>query len=395
MKENKTKPLIAIACGGTGGHLFPGLALAEEFLQRDCDVTLLISQKEVDQQAVKAVKGMEIVTLPAVGLTSGAVLSFFRNFFKSFSQARNHFKKRRPDAVISMGGFTSAAPVIAGDWLGSKVFLHDSNTIPGRANRWLAHIADEAFVYFHETSGRLYLQKIKTVGMPLRREFLEETDSESAKLVFNLDVKKPVLLVMGGSQGASGINDLVVRALPELKKQSPDLQFIHLTGTNDFEKVRAAYAAEKMKATVYPFLTEMELALSAATICISRAGASSLAEIAAMSVPSVLIPYPHAADDHQFHNALAFVETGAAKMFQQNSTTPERLAQEIVELAKNESARAEMKAALAQWHKPEAAQKIVDEILSVIGVTDGPREKIKGVAGNFPGTKLNLEKTYA
>ena len=131
-------PFVAIACGGTGGHLFPGLAVAEQLQKRGCAVVLLVSPKDVDQEAVKSVSGMEIFTLPAVGLQNRNYFSFAGSFVKSLFAARKIFRQRRPDAVLAMGGFTSAPPVFVAKDLGAKIFLHESNTIPGRANRFLA-----------------------------------------------------------------------------------------------------------------------------------------------------------------------------------------------------------------------------------------------------------------
>src|ERR1700742_2809014 len=142
------KPFIAIACGGTGGHLFPGLAVAEQLKQRGCDITLLISPKEVDQKSVQAAREMRIETLPAVGLVRGSRLAFLRGFAQSYRAARKLFKQNPPDAVLAMGGFTSAPPVLAGKFMGARTFLHESNTIPGRANRWLSRFVQEAFVGF-------------------------------------------------------------------------------------------------------------------------------------------------------------------------------------------------------------------------------------------------------
>ena len=139
-----SKPLVAIACGGTGGHLFPGVAVGEQLLLRGCDVTLLVSPKEVDQQAVKSATGMGVATLPAVGMTRGKLLSFVAGFWKSYRAAKTLFRGRTPQAVLAMGGFTSAPPVLAGRACGAATFLHDSNTIPGKANRWLAHFVDQA-----------------------------------------------------------------------------------------------------------------------------------------------------------------------------------------------------------------------------------------------------------
>ncbi len=135
---------VAIACGGTGGHLFPGLAVAEELKQHGCAVTLLISPKEVDQQAVKSATGLKIATLPAVGLSEGKRLAFARGFLRSFRGSRKLFRAEPPEAVLAMGGFTSAAPLLVGRMLGAPVFLHESNTIPGRANRWLSRLVYQA-----------------------------------------------------------------------------------------------------------------------------------------------------------------------------------------------------------------------------------------------------------
>lgn len=159
LDQNKT-PLVAIACGGTGGHLFPGLAVASELKRHGCEVALLISPKEVDQQAVKNVTGMEIHTLPAVGLQNRNYFSFAASFVKSLMAARRVFRQQRPQAVLAMGGFTSAPPIFAGKALGARTFLHESNTIPGKANRFLSRWVDEAFVGFPEAGARLKARKV-------------------------------------------------------------------------------------------------------------------------------------------------------------------------------------------------------------------------------------------
>lgn len=376
MNRQNSNPLIAIACGGTGGHLFPGIAVAEELVQRDCEVALLISPKDVDQQAVKSAIGMEVITLPAVGLTRGSVTGFLAGSCKSYRAAKDVFQNKIPKAVLAMGGFTSAPPVLAGKKLGAKTFLHEANTIPGRANRWLAHFVDEAFVFFHEASGRMSIARASVTGMPVRSQFAEPIDAASARMALGLLPDKPVLLIMGGSQGASGINNLICSILPQLASALPDLQFLHLTGANDFEKVQKAYAAQNRKAVVRPFLTEMELALGAATLTISRSGGSSLAELAAVRLPSVLIPYPAATDNHQYYNALAFADSGAARIFPQHESA-EKLFQLVLGLLQNENARVAMQNALAKWHAPNAAGEIAERILSAIAEPTSARENKK------------------
>ncbi|MGH8024009.1 MAG: UDP-N-acetylglucosamine--N-acetylmuramyl-(pentapeptide) pyrophosphoryl-undecaprenol N-acetylglucosamine transferase, partial [Limisphaerales bacterium] len=283
-------PFVAIACGGTGGHLFPGIAVAEALKTRGCKTALLISPKAIDQHAAKGGRGAETFTLPAVGLQNRNYLSFGWSFWKSLKAVRRIFRNNRPEAVLAMGGFTSAPPVLAARKFGAKTFLHESNTIPGRANRFLMRFVDEAFVGFPETAGHFKAGKKTTVtGTPVRAEFLRTSASaESCRGLLGLEPDLPTILVVGGSQGASGLNAMILSALPSLA--SRNWQWLHLTGENDFETARAAYASKKIKARVRPFLAEMDLALKSATIAISRAGASSLAEMAAAQLPALLVP---------------------------------------------------------------------------------------------------------
>jgi UDP-N-acetylglucosamine--N-acetylmuramyl-(pentapeptide) pyrophosphoryl-undecaprenol N-acetylglucosamine transferase len=359
------RPLIAIACGGTGGHLFPGLAVGEQLLERGCDVTLLISPKEIDQQSVKNEREMKVVTLPAVGMTRGHFAEFISGFLASYRAAKKHFRSRPPQAVLAMGGFTSAPPVLAGRAFHAATFLHESNVIPGRANRWLAHVVTQAFVGFPATAARLHHANILCTGTPVRPQF-QPSDTGACRMSLGLDLRRPVLLVMGGSQGASGVNDLMIAALPQLVATLPDLQYIHLTGPKDSEKVQAAYSGNGCRAVVRPFLTEMELALGAATAAISRSGASSLAEFAAMRVPSILVPYPAAADDHQLHNALGFTETGAALLLEQGSATPGQLVDHVARLIGDAGSRTAMCGALERWDAPRAAARIAEKIVATV-----------------------------
>jgi UDP-N-acetylglucosamine--N-acetylmuramyl-(pentapeptide) pyrophosphoryl-undecaprenol N-acetylglucosamine transferase len=367
MTNSSSTPLVAIACGGTGGHLFPGLAVAETLQAWGCDIALLVSKKEVDQEAVKSAVDMQVLPLPAVALQNRRVATFLKGCWESYRICTASFRKRPPRAVLAMGGFTSAPPIVAGKRTGAATFLHESNSIPGRANRWLSPWVDGVFTGFESAGNRLYHQSIRLVGTPVRSQF-RPSDPKPCRMAMGLHPDRPVLLVMGGSQGASGINHLMIGAIPILAAKAPDLQFLHLTGSEERQKLQSAYAAENRRAVIRPFLTEMDLALGAATVVVNRAGASSLAELAAMQVPAVLIPYPHATDDHQAHNAQAFVDTGAARMLEQYATTPEMLADAILELLNNPAARATMCAAQKRWHFPSAAEEIASHICRQIGV---------------------------
>jgi UDP-N-acetylglucosamine--N-acetylmuramyl-(pentapeptide) pyrophosphoryl-undecaprenol N-acetylglucosamine transferase len=311
---------------------------------------------------------MEIFTLPAVGLQNRNYFSFAVSFVKSLFAARKIFRQRRPAAVLAMGGFTSAPPIWVGKDFGAKTFLHESNTIPGRANRFLARFVDEAFIGFPSAAARLRARKVTPTGTPVRPQF-QPGDSAACRAAFGLEPDRPTVLVMGGSQGASGINDLILSALTLLDNR--DWQWLHLAGARDFETVKAAYDRRCLDAVVKPFFAKMELALGAATVTVSRAGASSLAEIAAMRLPSLLVPFPAAADNHQFHNAREFEATGAARLLEQKNATPEKLVALLCELVEGQAARTKIQAALAQWHTPKAAEQIAEIMLAAIARQPG------------------------
>ena len=392
---NERKPHVAIACGGTGGHLFPGLAVAEQLTARGCAVSILISPKDVDQQAVKSARDVEVITLPAVALQRGSRVAFLRGFLKSFAASRSFFKTRRPDAVLAMGGFTAAPPVLAARTMGVKTFLHESNTIPGRANRWLARVVHQAFVGFPESEGRLAAREVIVTGTPVRAEF-QNRDVAMCRTALGLDPARPVVLVTGGSQGARGVNDLIIGALPMLARHALQWQWLHLAGPNDVEKVKQAYAKLELKAVVHPFFTQMELALGAATACVSRAGASSLAEIAAMRLPTLLVPLPTSADNHQWHNARAFEETGAAQLIQQGDATPEKVSIMLRELVEDTAERDEMRSALAGWHEPKAAEKIADAIIVSLGREVEKSSKLQApISRETPSTKQQVAVSRA
>jgi UDP-N-acetylglucosamine--N-acetylmuramyl-(pentapeptide) pyrophosphoryl-undecaprenol N-acetylglucosamine transferase len=368
------KPLVAIACGGTGGHLFPGLAVADELLLHGCDVTLFVSPKEVDQEAVRALVGLKVVTAPAVAMSGGNLWGFVCGFGAAYRVANSAFRERVPQAVLGMGGFTSAPPVLAGKRCGAATFLHESNIIPGRANRWLAHVVDQAFVGFPAAAGRLHHANVLATGTPVRSQF-QPADAAACRTALGLLPGVPLVLVMGGSQGASAVNDLVLASLPHLVRSGKPPQFLHLTGPKEVEKVKAGYAAHDVRASVRPFLTEIELALGAATVGVTRAGASSLAELAAMRLPPVLIPYPTATDDHQLHNAQALAEIGAAFVMEQRGATGERLAQWVRRMVEDADERSRMASALGRWHQAGAAELIAERVIALLEAMHGRRWK--------------------
>jgi UDP-N-acetylglucosamine--N-acetylmuramyl-(pentapeptide) pyrophosphoryl-undecaprenol N-acetylglucosamine transferase len=347
--------------------LFPGIAVGEQLLPRGCAVTLLISPKEVDQRALQTAHGLQIATLPAVGLTRGESLAFLWGLMRSYRAARKLFAAVRPQGILAMGGFVSAGPVLAARRQGARAFLHESNSIPGRANRWLSRLVDCAFVGFPSATKGLRCSRMTVTGTPVRTQFTPREPRE-CRTALGFDPDRSVVLVMGGSQGAHGINDLVRRTLPGLARQEPGWQWLHLTGTRDLNELKQTYETLRLRALVRPFLDEMELALGAATAAISRAGASSLAELAAMRLPAVLVPYPAATGNHQFFNAQAYEQAGAARLLEQKKASVETLTEWLVELVRNASLRQKMQNALAQWEAPRAAEQIAETIVSALGI---------------------------
>jgi len=374
MNMNPPAKRIAIACGGTGGHLFPGLAVGDALVARGCEVTLLVSSKEVDQTAVKSAYGMEVESLPVVAL-SGNLPRFAAGFWSSLGQCRKLFRDNPPDAVLAMGGFTSAPPVLAGKFIGARIFLHEANAVPGRAVKLLAPLADEVFVQFPAAIPRVLSTDIRATGLPVRSA-MEPLAKADARTALGLADDRPVLLVMGGSQGAQSINQALIDSLPHLAKAVPGLQFIHLTGSGSVEPVRQAYEALGLSAVVRPFLTEMEYALGAADLALSRSGASSLAEFSAMELPAILIPYPTAVDDHQRLNARSFVDIGAARCFHQKQLTPNLLVSQLSELFGSPAKLEVMAGAMKQWKAAQATEEVVQRMFEVCGWEDDAGDEL-------------------
>ncbi len=358
------RPRIAIACGGTGGHLYPGLAVAERLWERGTEVMLLVSPKDVDQRVLHNEHRFRIVVLPAVGFALARSPSFAARFWESYRLSQREFRAWLPDVLLSMGGFTSAPPALAARAAGAEVTLHEANAIPGRANRWLARFVREAHVYFPEAAPRLRIPKVTVVGMPVRDQF-QPIEPTVGRVSLGLAANRPVLLVMGGSQGARALNTLMVETAAQLATRVEGLQFLHLSGSHDEVRLRDTYRVSGLTAIVRPFLTEMELALGAADLAVGRAGASSIAELAAMRVPAILIPYPHAADNHQFANARALERTTAAWCLPQQEASPERFIKEVSRLLTVERTRSALRTGIAAWHRPEASADLAGALLAM------------------------------
>ncbi|MEM0897239.1 MAG: undecaprenyldiphospho-muramoylpentapeptide beta-N-acetylglucosaminyltransferase [Verrucomicrobiota bacterium] len=304
---------VIVACGGTGGHLFPGIAVAEALQERGHECLVLISEKKIDALAVKGHDHLRFETVEAVAmprLLSPRIVPFAFRMWRTIGQCRKIIRDFGTDAVLGMGGFTSLPPVWAGRRHGAKTFIHDSNAIPGRANKLTARFADTVCLGLEECAPYFEGRKTEVTGTPVRSSLKEKMEKTVARRRFGLrDDLGHVLLVMGGSQGAQGINRAVVKAFHDLPG---GLGVIHLSGPDGFEETQAGYGDAEGRVHVAPFCHEMGAAYAASDFAIARSGASSLTELSHFGLPSILVPYPFAADDHQTKNADVFVRAGAA-----------------------------------------------------------------------------------
>jgi UDP-N-acetylglucosamine--N-acetylmuramyl-(pentapeptide) pyrophosphoryl-undecaprenol N-acetylglucosamine transferase len=349
-----------IACGGTGGHLFPGMAVAEVLRERGHEVLVFISEKEIDTLAAEGHTDFRFEKLPTVALPSPfspAILGFVRRFNDSLSRCRAIYRQFQPQVVLGMGGFTSMAPVLAGRMRGSTTFIHESNAFPGKANRRTARFVRAVLLGFKECAA--FFPKVRTewTGTPIRSS-LRRVDRAEALVRLGLRPDLRTLLVMGGSQGASGINQAMIKALPALQQVS--LQVIHLTGSRDARLLEDNYRRENIPAHVAAFHHQMEDVYSAADFAIARSGAASLAELAAFALPALLIPYPYAADDHQTRNAEIFVRANAAVLLKEAELVDDLLGKKIQLLLSEPEKLHTMSAAAAALAPKNAANLVVD-----------------------------------
>jgi UDP-N-acetylglucosamine--N-acetylmuramyl-(pentapeptide) pyrophosphoryl-undecaprenol N-acetylglucosamine transferase len=348
-----------IACGGTGGHLFPGIAVAEVLRDRGHEVMLLVSEKDIDALALSGRESFRFEKLPTVGLPSPfspEVLGFVRRFFESLSMCRSIYRKFKPQVVLGMGGFTSTAPVLAGRIRGITTFIHESNAIPGKANRLTGRIVRAVMLGFKECAPFFPKAHTEVTGTPIRTE-LKRLDRRIARSKLGLREDLTTLLVMGGSQGASGINQGMIKALPFL--QGVPLQVIHLSGARDKRLVADNYGRENLPAYVAAFHHRMEEVYSAADFLVARAGAASLAEFSAFSLPGILIPFPYAADDHQTRNAEIYAQAGAAILLRESELSGELLGRQIRELIQNPEQIQQMSANCSRLALKDAARRMV------------------------------------
>ena len=352
---------ILIACGGTGGHLFPGIAVAEALVARGHEVLLLISEKLVDAQASAKYSQLRFARVPAVAkppTCSLRMLPFLWRMWRSLRQCNRLIDEFGATAVLGMGGFTSLPPVFAGHRRGLNTFIHESNARPGRANVLTSRFCTGIFLGL-APAGKFFPRRTSVVtGTPVRPEILDLPSRAEAAATLGLDPSLPTLLVTGGSQGAHRLNELCAQTAANLP---PNTQVLHIAGNADFSRlsqITAAHAAYH----VLGFCDQMPAAYAIADLVIARSGASSLTEIAVAARPSILVPYPFAADDHQTRNAEIYANAGASILVQETDLTPQKLADLSRSILLDAATAKRMGEAARNLAMPDAAERVCTAI---------------------------------
>jgi UDP-N-acetylglucosamine--N-acetylmuramyl-(pentapeptide) pyrophosphoryl-undecaprenol N-acetylglucosamine transferase len=366
VKQKNSKSVhVLIACGGTGGHLFPGIAVGEVLASRGHDVTLLISEKKIDSLAASGHKDLRFEKMPFLAMPkpwSPKMIGFLRGLWQGTAACRKLIRDREVDVVLGMGGFTSFAPLYAGRKEGCTTLIHESNAIPGKANKLNARYSD--IVLCGLDACKAHFPKhddVRVVGTPIRSS-MRKQHSDDPRAFFKLDKDKRTLLIMGGSQGARGVNRAVGQALDQFEKMG--IQVLHIAGPTDYEEVRDVYAKIPMlKQHVAAFCHRMDLAYRAADLAIARSGASSMAELAYFGVPSLLVPYPFAAEDHQTRNAEIFDKAGASRLMSEKDLNADTLADAVRSIFNDPRKAGEMKKAAQKLAVKNSAEKIADLIV--------------------------------
>jgi UDP-N-acetylglucosamine--N-acetylmuramyl-(pentapeptide) pyrophosphoryl-undecaprenol N-acetylglucosamine transferase len=395
---------ILIAAGGTGGHIFPGIAVAREFQRRDSQVKVLFvgTARGLETRVVPR-EGFVLELIDIAGLKRVGLLNTLRTLLRlprSFWQARAILNRFRPDIVIGVGGYASGPVVLAAALKGTPTMVIEPNALPGFTNRLLARVVRAAAVAFSEAAP-YFRGKAVVTGNPVRPEFFEiarvgpQTTDDRPQIIVHRPssvVRRPFhILIFGGSQGAHAINQAIISALPSLLHKHVQLTVTHQTGEQDYAEARATYEQLHFahRVETHPFIHQIAHEFARADLIISRSGATTVAELTAAGKPAILIPLPTAADDHQRKNAEALQRQGAARCIVQSELTPEQLAEEISRLIENPATLAAMAEASRRLAHADAAQKIVDLAYQLLPHTREIRNSKSEIRNKFKTQNSN------
>ncbi len=364
MNKKKEGVKIIIAGGGTGGHLFPGVAIAEEFMKRNEKHSVLFmgTERGLEGRILRDM-GFQLHTIDIKGIRGKGLLKSLGGLLKipvSMAQSASIIRNFCPDIVIGVGGYASGPAVMMACCMGKKTVIAEQNAVPGLTNKILGKFVDKVFVTFSETGRRFSRKKVVITGNPVREGFIKKEEKERHP------GDKFTLLIFGGSQGASGINRAVVDSLPYLEKMSNGLKIVHQTGRADAHKVSKAYTDYHMDAEVFPFINNMAYAHDSADLLICRSGATTIAEITVSGKAAILIPFPFAVGDHQRLNARLLVDAGAAEMILERDLDGKKVAQIIERLYHDRERIKQMEDKSRMLGNTKAAADIVDECLNLI-----------------------------
>ena len=369
MTEDRGKKIrCIIAVGGTGGHLFPGIAIAGELQSRckDTELLFVVGRRRMESEILRRY-GFQVAFIHVEGMKGRgwkkglAVLSMLP---KSLVQSMRIIKDFKPSFVMGVGGYSSGPFCLAARLMGIPTAIHEQNSYPGLTNRLLARVVDRIFISFEESASYFKDRNSILTGNPVRHElFSPSQDSLPPKDHFTV-------LVVGGSQGARAINEAFVKAYGVLKKSGKNIAFIHQTGEHDHKRVVEEYGVEgldalELEANVIPFIKDMASAYHRADMVVSRAGATTLFELAALGKPSILIPYPYATNGHQETNARSLANRGGAEVVLQKDLTADGLAKRLLTYMNHPQLLKKMGEAARSFSCPDADRIIVDEILKL------------------------------
>ena len=355
---------IVVAGGGTGGHLFPGIAIAKEFTARNSATRVIfVSTGNQLEKAVLSKAGFELRSIQVAGIKGRGIWNQLKSVLKipgAILSAMGLLKDYSPDLIVGLGSY-SAGPVVMGAWLMRvPIAIHEQNILPGITNKILARFADRIYISFENTQSRLNPRKVYWTGNPVRRELLEIADGGHTPAAHETDQKKFTVLIIGGSQGAHRVNTAMIEALEHLQN-SERLHFVHQTGEADEVSVREAYRKKSVSATAQSFFDDMAERYGQADLIICRAGATTVAEITALGKAVIFIPFPYAADNHQMLNAADLAKDGAAEIIVENELSGHLLGERIEYYMDHPEALEDMAAKARRHGNPEAAKNIVDD----------------------------------
>jgi UDP-N-acetylglucosamine--N-acetylmuramyl-(pentapeptide) pyrophosphoryl-undecaprenol N-acetylglucosamine transferase len=361
---------IVVAGGGTGGHLFPGMAVVEELRRRQPDLNVLFvgTERGIEARLLPQL-GEQVAFIPAtplMGRTAAGLAQSVARLPGALGRAHSLLRSRKPDLVIGLGGYAAGPVLLAAKLLGIPIALLEQNAYLGLTNRILAPWVDRAYLAYENASTYFKPGRALVCGNPVRRAFVEAARMAAADPA-GVEARARNLLVVGGSQGAQVLNQIVPEALALAGFAERGIHIVHQTGAAMCEAVQQCYHQHKVQADVVPFIEDMARAYASAVLVIARAGATSLAEMCAIGRPSILVPYPYAAESHQEKNAQALEQSGAALVLSEHNLTPAYLARRVGELVDDAGRRRAMADAARKQGRSEAAAVIVDDLFTRFG----------------------------